>query len=534
MARKLALLIGVSKYEAGLPPVPTAAKDVDALYQVLQNPQLGGFDSVETLLDPDLVRMQTAIQKLFANCKKDDLTLLFFSGHGITDDRNGRLYLATPITSRDAFKATAVSAGFIQDIMKASPSRQQVVILDCCYSGAFVQDWQAKSISDCALLASSSDISKSFEAEDSGVYTYYLVEGIKTGTADRDGNGVISIDELHDYAKEKVQAVREEMKPRIQTFKEGYKIAIATASICQTHSWRCVYTLEGHSDTVNCVTISPDSKILVSGSGDKTIKIWNPINGRLLDTLEGHSDTVNCVIISPDSKILASGSVDKTIKIWNLNNRQLVRTVGGWFFTSGHIDAIRSLAITPDGKTLISGSQDHTIKKWNLATGGNIGNLDQNSWGVYSLAITPDGQSIVSDCSDNSIKLYNLDKEELIQELCDHSDWIWAIALSPNGKILASGSQDKTVKLWNLSTGELLHTIDEHSQPIHAVAFSFDGQILASGSYDNTIKLWNVGTWTSICTLSGHRNGVNSLAFSPDGRILASGSDDNTIKIWQR
>ncbi|MEH2205953.1 MAG: caspase family protein [Nostoc sp.] len=547
MPKKVALLIGVSEYEAGLPLVPTADKDVKAMQRVLQNPLLGSFDQVEALVNPDLMTMQIAIQKLFADCKKDDLTFLFFSGHGITDDHDGRLYLATRSTRKDAFHSTAVPANFVQDIMKRSPSRQQVVILDCCYSGAFAVDWQAKSTCEgCALLASSTAARQSFEAEEAGIYTHYIVEGIETGAADRDKNGLISIDELHEYAKEKVQAIRPTMKPEIQTFKEGYKIAIAKAPNTKksfripivktptnkTQVWRCIYTLTDHSDTVNSVAISPDGQILASGSADKTIKIWNLKTGTLLETLEGHSHTVNSVVISPNGQILASGSADKTIKIWNLNTRKLVRNLGNWFSTA-HSDSVYSLGITPDSQTLISGSRDHTIKLWNLTTGKEIGKLPEDSWAASSLAITPNGQAIASDSLDRTIKLFSLDTKELLQTFVGNSNLVWAIAISPDGKTLACGSQEHTVKLWNLNTGKLLHTLTDHSKPIHSITFSLNGQILASGSYDNTIKLWNVENWELICTLSGHSDGVNFVAFSSDCMTLASGSDDKTVKIWQ-
>lgn len=548
MPKKVALVIGVSEYEAGLLPVFTAAGDVRAMQRVLQNPQMGGFDQVKILLNPHLQAMQAAIHDLFADCEKDDLALLFFSGHGVADNF-GKLYLATRSTRKDAFKATTIPASNIQDMMRDSRSRKQVVILDCCYSGAFAQDWQPKRNCDIALLASSTSSQASYEAEESGIYTRYLVEGIETGAADTDGDGEVLIAELHKYAKKKVQEVRPQMKPDIQTFKEGYQILITksqlrkaqrvhtstnqvdTVATSKVDNWICVNTLTDHSDTVNCIAISPDGQTLVSGSADKTIKIWNLKTGRQLHTIEGHSDTINCVAISPDGQTIVSGSADKTIKIWNLKTGRQVRSLGGWF--PAHLDSICSVAITPDGQTLISGSRDHTIKLWNMATGKQTGTLSQDSWGVYSVAITPDGQAIASDTLDHTIKLCSLATEELLQNFTDHSDWIWAIAISPDGKILASGSQDCTVKLWNLENGKLFHTLTEHNNPVHSVSFSSDGQILASGSYDNTIKLWSVGDWQVIQTLTGHENGVNSVAFSPDGRMIATASDDKTIKIWQ-
>jgi uncharacterized caspase-like protein len=239
--KKVALLIGVSEYKAGLPPLPAAPNDVEAMQRVLQDPNMGGFDVVERLLNPDPFAMQDAIERLFAECQKDDLALLFFSGHGITDD-NGRLFLTTHLTNEKRFKATSVPASFVHDVMNESPCQRQVVILDCCYSGAFKEGWQSRSAGTIdikqqlalgskgrAVLTSSNAVQKSFEHDGSGIYTRYLVEGMDTGIADSNGNGTISIQELHEYAKEKVQEAKPAMTPEIHTHKEGFNILLAQA-----------------------------------------------------------------------------------------------------------------------------------------------------------------------------------------------------------------------------------------------------------------------------------------------------------------
>ncbi|OUL23732.1 hypothetical protein BV378_20800, partial [Nostoc sp. RF31YmG] len=107
----MALVIGVSDYAPGLTPLPGSIKDVEAMRQVLQHPDMGGFDEVKTLSNPEPLGMQEAIETLFSGRTKDDLVLLFFSGHGIKDD-NGKLHLATRITRKtpqgELIRATAV------------------------------------------------------------------------------------------------------------------------------------------------------------------------------------------------------------------------------------------------------------------------------------------------------------------------------------------------------------------------------------------------------------------------------------------
>ncbi|WP_250635695.1 caspase family protein [Nostoc piscinale] len=120
MAKKIALLIGVSQYGEGIPSLSAALNDVAAMERVLQNPNLGGFEQVERLLNPDAIAMRTAIEKLFKEASRDDLVLFFFSGHGITNDE-GHLYLTTRNTVKDYFKSTSVDANFIQQESKKLP-----------------------------------------------------------------------------------------------------------------------------------------------------------------------------------------------------------------------------------------------------------------------------------------------------------------------------------------------------------------------------------------------------------------------------
>jgi uncharacterized caspase-like protein len=242
MSRKVALLIGVSEYGEGIPSLSAPINDVAAMKRVLEDPNMGGFDEVETLINPDLAAMQTAVQQIFANCHRDDLVLLFFSGHGITDDNN-RLYLATKGTSKDFYKATSVPASFIQDISLECYAKRQVIVLDCCYSGAFAEGWQTKSVGidlekelgaeGRVVLTSSTATQTSFQQEDEelSLYTQYLVEGMETGAADKDEDGKIHAHELHDYAKAKVQEVKPKQKPGIIIDKEGFNILISQAPI---------------------------------------------------------------------------------------------------------------------------------------------------------------------------------------------------------------------------------------------------------------------------------------------------------------
>ncbi|MFN6571643.1 caspase, EACC1-associated type [Dendronalium sp. ChiSLP03b] len=242
---KVALLIGISEYESNLTPLPAAAKDVEAMQRVLQNSEIGGFDEVKVLVNPQRQAMEEAIETLFDGRQKDDLLLLFFSGHGIKDE-SGKLYFATCNTRKNLqgrlVETTAVAASSVHRFMTTSRSKHQVVILDCCFSGAFAEGMLARDDGFVdvknqlggegrAVLTSSTSTQYSFEQQgaDTSTYTRYIVEGLETGAADWDEDGWISVDELHDYAAKKVQEAAPAMKPEIYPVKGGYKIKLAKA-----------------------------------------------------------------------------------------------------------------------------------------------------------------------------------------------------------------------------------------------------------------------------------------------------------------
>ena len=247
---KVALLIGVGNYEYpdAVKPLVSAPKDVAAMQRILLNPQMGEFCEVIPLIDPDPMQMQEAIETLYRDRAKDDLVLLFFSGHGIKDD-SGKLYFSTRVTRKtpkgELVKSTAVPARFVQEIMGNSRSRRQVMILDCCFSGAFDPALNAKDDGSLdvqgqlgaegrVVLTSSSSTQYSFEQQgsDLSIYTRFLVEGIETGAADRDNDGKVSAQELHEYATQKVQETAPKMNPKIIVLKdEGFDVVLAKAQI---------------------------------------------------------------------------------------------------------------------------------------------------------------------------------------------------------------------------------------------------------------------------------------------------------------
>ena len=241
---KKALLIGVSEYEAGLAPLSLPVNDVQAIRELLIDPDIGEFlkSDVKVLTNPKRQEMSEEIESLFTECGKDDLILLFFSGHGIKDDM-GQLYLSTRETRKTPegrlVLATSISSRVLHESMEGSRCKRQIVILDSCFSGAFAKGMSAKDDGTVdirgqlggegrVILASSSSTQLSYEDKryNLSLYTHFLVEGIRTGEADKDQDGRVSANELHEYASQKVREIRPDMTPKIFPGEEGYKIIL--------------------------------------------------------------------------------------------------------------------------------------------------------------------------------------------------------------------------------------------------------------------------------------------------------------------
>jgi uncharacterized caspase-like protein len=241
---KIALLVGVSKYEEGLEALPSASKDIEALREVLVNPEIGDFAAADVMVlsNPSRQEMEDAIYGLFANRQKDDLALLYFSGHGILDE-SSRFYFASSRTRKVQGKlipTTALEASAVQRYMEESRSQRQVVILDSCFSGAFAKGVSAKDSGSVnleqflggkgrAILTASTSTQYALTQNgfDLSIYTHFLVEGLRTGGADIKGEGWISPEDLHVYTSTKVREAAPAMTPEFYPVKGGYTIRLA-------------------------------------------------------------------------------------------------------------------------------------------------------------------------------------------------------------------------------------------------------------------------------------------------------------------
>lgn len=253
----------------------------------------------------------------------------------------------------------------------------------------------------------------------------------------------------------------------------------------------CVFT--GHTNTVLSVAFSPDGWYLVSGSRDKTVRIWNVTTGEPLQTLEGHAMTaIRSVAYSPDGQQIVSGSWDNAVRVWDAVSGQILKTL------NGHTRVVCSVVYSPDNQHIASGSKDGTIRIWDVA----------NGLPLHVLTAQPG----------------------LIH--------IRSVAYSPDGRYLASGGggpaaydadgrrTDCTVYLWDATNGLPLHVLTHHTQPVAFVTFSPDSRHIASVGYDAKVCISDatLGYKAPATIIDVQMHDITALAY-PDNQHIICGYD---------
>ena len=235
---RYAVLIASSTFpdEPRLTPLTAPENDVDGLKAVLLSPDRGSFSDVKVLKNRPHYEIASQIHRAFKLAKKDDLVMVYYSGHG-KPNQSGDLYLTAVDTDLDELESSAIGISRIREFLNTSLSKQVIIILDCCYSGAAGRAFAKSTIEDqlkaqasqargTYMMTASTGIQTALEKEGDrySVFTKHLIAGIETGDADTNHNGEITVDELYDYLHPRVRAESHQEPTRWNVDTRGHLI----------------------------------------------------------------------------------------------------------------------------------------------------------------------------------------------------------------------------------------------------------------------------------------------------------------------
>ena len=344
-------------------------------------------------------------------------------------------------------------------------------------------------------------------------------------------------------------------------------------------AWRAVQetvplvVLSGHQDMVLSVAFSPSGDRIVTGSSDKTARIWktdgsdrdNPI---VID----HQDTVRSVAFSPSGDRIVTRSEDRMVRIWKADDRDepvLLEghqgVVGSEAFSSSgdrivtisphgkaHWEAdgsdrdepvvvegykVVSAAFSPSGDRIVTGSEDGMVRIWE-ADGYPVVVLRGHQDDVESAAFSPSGDRIVTGSSDGRARIWKADGSDRDDPLVleGHERHVLSVAFSPSGDRIVTGSEDKTARIWKADGSDRKAPIvfQRHKDWVAIVAFSPSGGHIVTGSGDKTARSWKAdGSDRGEPVVLQHQHKVNHVAFSPSGDRIVTRSWDGAARIWQ-
>jgi WD40 repeat protein len=326
----------------------------------------------------------------------------------------------------------------------------------------------------------------------------------------------------------------------------------------------------GHTAEVTAVAISPNNRVLCSGSADRTLRFWNQGNGQTQALIGGHegkitslsfhgnnqqvlsasedgslklwqvpqpprppmahSDQVTSAALSPDGNSLLTGSNDKQVRLWNVTNSQLIRTFGG------NTLAVHAVAMSRNGARVASGGADQSVRVWETGSGKEVKKFEKLGAVVQSVALSPDGNLAAAGLANNTLLLLDLTppkdpkKPPQPRPLAGHTGVVQALRFNSKGDRLLSGSADRTVRQWDVAGGKVVSTLT-HGGPVTALSTSADEKILATASTDKTVKLWTLadGKLTGTITTPA---AVNGVSLSPDGQHVIVAGQDNQARLY--
>ncbi|MDH2388188.1 caspase family protein [Streptomyces sp. HNM0663] len=539
-----AFVVTVSAYtDAGLARLRAPAQDAAALKEVLGSSDIGGFD-VHGLTDPTAQEIRSGVDDFLAGRGTDELLVVYFSCHGLLDAR-GRLYFAGVDTRKDRLASSGVEAGWLLERLDECRARCQVVILDCCFSGAFAQGAKAGARDvdlghrlvgqhgrGRAVLTASRSREYSFEGESlagtaaptGSVFTTGLVDGLRTGAADGDSDGYISVEDAFDYAAAYVAERGAEQTPQRWVYGAEGRIWLARTAV------RAAVVDDDLPEALRVALDSPLPDVRIGGV-------------RVLGTWLSDEDRDEA------RSLLARQHLERIAATDNPAVAQAARALlvppDAAPVSPTPPEAARSTAIpSPLRRT----AQPRVVRPA-PRRGARPPVVQQPPQGTARPRVTPPPPAPPAQPREAPPSTPVPMAAARVRTGPLHTLPVWdasgtsaeeqrltAVAIHPTAPdplvaIVANGGPPQ---LWSARECRLLRTLHGHDGEVRALAFSPDGDFLATSGFDDTVRLWNTQHWSELRTLADAEAWFpGPLIVDPRSQLLAAVSGNGSVHVWE-
>jgi WD40 repeat protein len=577
MAIREALIVAVSEYEdPKLSGLRAPAADARALAEVLGDPDIGGFD-VETLLDPDERSLRYRLATFLSRRSPDDLLVVHFSCHGVKDEF-GDLYLAARDTKQDLLSATGLASTWLNEQITRCRSKRIVVLLDCCFSGSFPFGTRVRASATVdahsllqgrgrAVISSSNAMEYAWEGDQltgeglPSVFSGAVVEGLRTGRADRDGDHWISVEDLYGYVSDRVKEQSSVQTPRIQSDLDGtlylarssYEPPVEPATLDAEITGLINSNLAG----ARLAAVEELSPLLRSPNRAMVLAARSALEILLDDDSRRVSDRASQVLAEIFAATSATAPKTRTLRksVESKSNsppRKAVsrrpattkKTVAKRPATTKKAESrvivgareiarithqrdVYAASFSPDTSLVVTGSRDKTARISETRTGHEIARVTHQR-DVCAASFSPDGSLVVTGSRDASARISEARTGREIAQI-PHDDSVYAASFSPDGSQVVTGSGDKTVRISEARTGREIARIT-HDGSVAAASFSPDGSRVVTGSLDKTARIFDARSGREIGRIT-HDGSVYAASFSPDGSLVVTGGREKTARI---
>ncbi|KAI9205088.1 WD40-repeat-containing domain protein [Polychytrium aggregatum] len=302
----------------------------------------------------------------------------------------------------------------------------------------------------------------------------------------------------------------------------------------KSYLWRLdngekMFDLGVHSDTVAAVAFSFDGAFIASGGMDGKVFVFKVSTGELVVTLDGPTE-VSWLDWHPRGPVLLAGSADGTIWMWQIPSGTCMNVF------SGHVDMVSCGQFTPDGKAIVSGSDDGSVIIWDPKTAAAQLKLTSedarfHSDAITTLAINKDNNLALTGSADSTAKLIHIGNGKIVASFESHQDSVQAVGFSNVLPFAATGSIDGSMAIWDVTTTKLRQTV-KHDDVITSLKWHSDQPLITTASVDRTIRVWDARTGNCERVFNGHQDVIHAIAISKDGKTVVSASEDGTSLVF--